>query len=293
MCAVPRVIARALPILLAGMLLARCAPAAAPDPRPLVLTTTTVFADMVRNVAGERVRVGSIVPAGAHVEEYEPRPADSRRVSEASLIFVNGLDLDTWAERLLGDRRAGAPVVTLSAGLPTIGDNPHLWFDVSLAQRYVEKIRDALVALDPRGAAAYAADAARYENDLTALDTQVRATIATIPAERRTLVTSHDAYPYFARAYGLTIVGYAQIEPGKDPPPAEVADLIEKIKAAHVPALFAEAGVSPRIIEMIASESGVTKIVTDMPTDSLLAAPADTYAGIMRTTADKIAQALR
>lgn len=286
-------IARVVPALVAITLLAGCAPAAVPDPRPLVLTTTTVFADLVRNVAGDRMRVESIVPAGAHVEEYEPRPADGRRVSQARLFFVNGLDLDTWAQRLLGDRRADAPVVTLSDGLPTIGDNPHLWFDVSLARRYVEKIRDALAGSDADGASVYAANADRYERELTSLDADVRAAIATIPAERRKLVTSHDAYPYFANAYGLTIVGYSQIEAGKDPPPAQLADLIEKTKAAHVPALFSEAGVSPRIVEMIASESGVTKIVTDMPTDSLMAAPADSYVGVMRTIANKIADALR
>lgn len=286
-------IARVVPALVAIVLLAGCAPAAVPDPRPLVLTTTTVFADLVRNVAGDRMRVESIVPAGAHVEEYEPRPADGRRVSQARLFFVNGLDLDTWAQRLLGDRRADAPVVTLSDGLPTIGDNPHLWFDVSLARRYVEKIRDALAGSDAGGASVYAANADRYEKALASLDADVRATIATIPAERRKLVTSHDAYPYFANAYGLTIVGYSQIEAGKDPPPARLADLIEKTKAAHVPALFSEAGVSPRIVEMIASESGVTKIVTDMPTDSLMAAPADSYVGVMRTIANKIADALR
>lgn len=286
-------IARIVPALVAITLLAGCVPAAVPDPRPLVLTTTTVFADLVRNVAGDRMRVESIVPAGAHVEEYEPRPADGRRVSQARLFFVNGLDLDTWAQRLLADRRADAPVVTLSDGLPTIGDNPHLWFDVSLARRYVEKIRDALAGSDADGASVYAANADRYERELTSLDADVRAAIATIPAERRKLVTSHDAYPYFANAYGLTIVGYSQIEAGKDPPPAQLADLIEKTKAAHVPALFSEAGVSPRIVEMIASESGVTKIVTDMPTDSLMAAPADSYVGVMRTIANKIADALR
>ena len=279
--------------LIAIVLVAGCAPAATPEQRPLVLTTTTVFADLVRNVAGDRMRIESIVPAGAHVEEYEPRPADSRRVSQARLFFVNGLDLDAWAQRLLADRRADAPVVTLSDGLPTIGDNPHLWFDVSLARRYVEKIRDALTAADASGASAYAANADRYLAELAALDREVRATIATIPAERRELVTSHDAYPYFAKAYGLTVVGYSQIEAGKDPPPAELASLIEKIRAAHVPALFAEAGVSPRIVQMIASESGVTRIVTDMPTDSLMPAPADTYSGVMRTIASKIADALR
>lgn len=278
--------------LFAVAFLAGCAPSTTQDPRPLVLTTTTIFADMARNVAGDRVRVESIVPAGAHVEEYEPRPVDGRRVGEARLFFVNGLGLDAWSARLFGDKRTDAPVVTLSDGLPTIGDNPHLWFDVSLARRYVERMRDALAALDPDGRATYVANAARYEDQLRALDAEIRARLAAVPPQRRKLVTSHDAYPYFAKAYGLDIVGYTQVEAGKEPTPKQLAMLVDTIKAARVPAVFSEAGVSPRIVQMVAQETGVRTIVSDMPTDSVMAAPADTYVGIMRTIAGKIAMAL-
>lgn len=282
----------ALALLAAATLLASCTAAPASG-TPLVLASTTLFADMARNVGGDRVRVESIVPAGAHVEEYEPRPDDSKRVSRARLFFVNGLDLDRWADRLLHDRRSDAPVVTLTDGLATLDGNPHMWFDVSLGRRYVEKIRDALIAMDPDGRTAYLENARRYDAELAALDDEVRGIIAAIPAERRRLVTSHDAFPYFARAYGLEVVGFAQVEPGKDPTPAELADLVAKIKAAHAPAVFSETGVSPRIAEAIARETGVTRIVTDLPTDSVVAPPADTYAGVVRTVARKIAEALR
>ena len=257
-----------------------------------MLTSTTLFADMARHVAGDRMRVESIVPAGAHVEEYEPRPDDARRVSQAQLFFVNGLDLDRWVEPLLRDKRASAPVVTLTDGLPAIGDNPHLWFDVSLGRAYVGKIRDALVALDPDGRATYLANAERYDGELAALDVEVRAVIATIPPERRKLVTSHDAFPYFAKAYGLEIVGVTQTEPGKEPTPAELVRLVESVKAANVPAIFSEAGTSSRIVETVARETGVAKVVTDLPTDSVLDPPADSYAGVIRTLARKIADAL-
>jgi ABC-type Zn uptake system ZnuABC Zn-binding protein ZnuA len=274
--------------------LAACVPTGpATSAKPLVLATTTLFADMATNVAGDRLQVESIVPAGSHVEQYEPKPDDSKRVSQARLFLENGLDLDKWAEPLLRDKRADAKVVTLTDGLPPIEDNPHMWFDVQLARRYVEKIRDAFIALDPDGRTVYTDNAKRYDDALVKLDADVKAQIATIPGDRRKLVTSHDAFPYFASAYGLEVIGFAEIEPGKDPTPAELARLVERIRAARVPAIFSEAGVSPAIAQALAREAGVTKIVTDLPTDSVVDAPADTYIGVMRAVAQKIADALR
>src|SRR5438034_3430448 len=118
---------------------------------PQVLTTTTILADMTKQVAGDRMTVGSIVPAGAHVEEYEPRPDDARRMSEAKLVITNGLDLDKWVEPLLRNAKTGTPVITVTDGLPDIAGNPHMWFDPALARGYAVKIRDALIALDPLG----------------------------------------------------------------------------------------------------------------------------------------------
>src|SRR3977135_344224 len=107
---------------------------------PQVLTTTTILADMAKQVAGDRTAVGSIVPAGAHVEAYEPRPDDAKRMSEAKLVFTNGLDLDKWVDPLLRNAKTGTPVVTVTDGLPDIDGNPHMWFDLALARKYVEKI---------------------------------------------------------------------------------------------------------------------------------------------------------
>ena len=261
---------------------------------PLVLATTTLFADMAANVGGNRMRVESIVPAGAHVEEYEPRPEDSRKVAEASLFIENGLDLDKWSEPLLRDKKRDAVVVTLTDGLSTIeNDNPHMWFDAQLARKYVEKIRDALVVLDPSSKVYFTDRASAYDGELVKLDEEVRAQIATIPAANRKLVTSHDQFPYFAKAYGMEVVGFAQIEPGKDPTPAELGELVRRVRAAGVPAIFVEAGFSDAISRTLASEAGVKKIVIDMPTDSIGAPPADSYIGVMRTVAKKISEALR
>ena len=188
------------------------APAAAPS-RPLVLASTTVLADLVANVAGDRLRVESLVPAGVHVEEYAPSPDDAARVARAKLVVLNGLGLDRWSDRLV--RSGGtARVVTLSEGLPTLEGNPHLWFDVALARRYVARVRDELTTLDPPGADTFAARARDYDARLAALDAELKAKVATLPEARGKLVTSHDAFPYFARAFGFTIVGFAELEAG-------------------------------------------------------------------------------
>jgi len=259
---------------------------------PQVLTTTTILADMAKQVAHDRVTVGSIVPAGVHVEEYEPRPDDAKRMSEAKLVITNGLDLDKWVEPLLRNTKAGTPVVTVTDGLRDIDGNPHMWFDPERARQYVEKIRDGLIALDPAGRDAYTANAKAYSDQLVSLDAELKTKIATIPADRRRLVTSHDAFPYFAEAFGFEIVGFAQPEPDKMPSAGELAGLIDKVKAAKVPAIFSEAGVSPQLAETIAKETGA-KVITDLPTDSLLDKPADSYVGMMRVVVDKIVAALK
>lgn len=266
-------------------------PAATPAARPLVLATTTILADLARNVAGDRARVESIAPAGVEVEEYSPKPDDAKRVADARLLFVNGLALDAWSERLV--RGARAKVVTLSDGLPTIEDNPHLWYDPLLAKRYVERMGDAFGALDPEGRSDYADRAAAYAAQLDALDRELRLKVATIAPARRVLVTSHDAYPYLAKAYGFTVVGFIQSEAGKDPSPAELARLVADVKRANVPAIFAQAGISDRLAQTLAREAGVQTVVTNLPPDSLGPAPRDSYAGLMRVIIDTMVAALR
>jgi ABC-type Zn uptake system ZnuABC Zn-binding protein ZnuA len=258
-----------------------------------VVTTTTILADMATNVGGSRVTVTSIAPAGAGVEEYAPKPDDAKKVSAATVIIVNGNDLERWAEALLRNKKPDAVVVRLTEDLPDIDGNPHMWFDVRLARKYVEKIRDALSKADPGGRDAYRGAASAYDAQLVALDGDLKKRAADVPSARRKLVTSHDAFPYFAKAYGFEIVGFEQPEPGKDPTPAELAALVEKVKTAGVPAIFVESQASPRLGEALAKEAGVKKIVTDLPTDSLQDKPADTYIGLMRTVMDKIVDALK
>jgi ABC-type Zn uptake system ZnuABC Zn-binding protein ZnuA len=286
--------------LLVLVLLAACAPTT-PGGRVSVVATTTVFADLAARVAGPDASVDAIAPAGASIEDFAPKPEDARKVADARVIIVNGLGLDRWAEPLLRNASKEARVVTLSEGLPRLGvgestgfedGNPHFWFDVRHAKAYVERIRDALVAADPSHREGYRNRATAYLAELDRLDAELKARVAQIPASRRKLVTSHDAFPYFARAYGFTVVGFAQPE-GVEPSPAELAELVEKIKQEQVPAIFSEAQVSARLAETLAREAGVKTVVADLPTDSLGDPPADSYAGMMRVIVDKIVQALR
>jgi len=287
------------------VLLVACSSPSAPGGRTSVVATTTVLADLAVQVAGPDATVDALAPAGASIEDFAPKPEDAKRIANARVILVNGLALDRWVEPLLRNASKDARIVTLSDDLPRLGvgesanpdinanGNPHYWFDVKYAKVYVERIRDALVTADPTHSAGYQSRATSYLADLDRLDAEIRANVAQIPPARRKLVTSHDAFPYYAAAYGLSVVGFTQPEEGKEPSPAELADLVALVKKEQVPAIFSEAQVSPRLAETLAREAGLKTIVTDLPTDSVGAPPADSYLGMMRVVTDKIVQALR
>jgi ABC-type Zn uptake system ZnuABC Zn-binding protein ZnuA len=273
--------------------------------RTSVVATTTVLADLAAQVAGPDATVDALAPAGASIEDFAPKPEDAKRIANARVILVNGLALDRWVEPLLRNASKDARIVTLSDDLPRLGvgesanpdinahGNPHYWFDVKYAKVYVERIRDALVATDASHSAGYQSRATVYLAELDRLDAEIKTNVTQIPPARRKLVTSHDAFPYYAAAYGLSVVGFTQPEEGKEPSPAELAALVELVKMEQVPAIFSEAQVSPRLAETLAREAGVKTIVTDLPTDSVGAPPADSYVGMMRVVTDKIVQALR
>jgi manganese/iron transport system substrate-binding protein len=265
------------------------------------VTTSTVFADLVANVGGDLLSVTSLVPAGTDVHTFEPSPADVRAVSAARLLVMNGLGLDDWLEDTITNAAAqGTPLVKLGVDLPGVEllpgeepgtQNPHLWMAVPYAVKYVERISMALQAADPGNAAAYAAQATAYSQRLQALDAQIRTRIDTIPAADRKLVTFHDAFPYFAREYGLEVVGVAVDAPGQDPSAGEIADLIAAIKAAGVKAIFSEDQFPTRLVDQIAAETGAT-VVADLYDDSLGDPPVTSYEALMTWDVDHLVAAL-
>ena len=262
-----------------------------------VIATTTVFADIVRNVGGDRVTVGSIIPAGVGPEDYEPKPDDARRLVDADLVVSNGVGLDDFLAKLVDANAGSTPRLVLGDGIPTIDvdgrPNPHFWLDPTLVRdHYVPAIAAKLAQLDPAGKPTYDAAAAAYARQLTDLDAELTAKVATIPAADRKLVTFHDAFPYFARHFGFEMIGVILANVGQDPTAGDLARLVEKVKAAGVRAVFSEAQFSPKLSQTLADEAGVKRVVTTLYNDALGPAPADTYLGLMRWNVDQVVQAL-
>ena len=257
-----------------------------------VVASTTVLADLVRQVGGSHVNVASLVPPGGEVHTFDPTPADIARVADADLVVMNGLGLDDWVADLATASGSEAPVLQLGEEIGGATDNPHLWMDVRNGIRYAVRIGDELSRVDAAHAANYGDQARAYTERLTELDSWAREQLAAIPAERRRVVSFHDALPSFAEAYGLDIVGTVVDAPGQDPSAGEIAGLIDEIRASGATALFGEAQFNPELARTIAEESGIT-VVTDLYTDSLGDAPADTYEGMIRSDVEKVVEALR
>jgi ABC-type Zn uptake system ZnuABC Zn-binding protein ZnuA len=264
-----------------------------------VVATTTVFADIVKEVGGNHVTVDSIIPAGVGPEDYEPKPDDARRLADAELIVSNGVGLDDFLDGIIeASGKENVERLVLGDGIPTVTvdgeENPHFWLDPTLVERYyLPAIRDRLSKLFPDAATDFASASDAYAARLRELDSANIEKIATIPPERRKLVTFHDAFPYFAAHYGFELVGVILENPGQEPSAADLAALVDKVKAAKVPAVFSEAQFDPKLAQTLADEAGVTKVVTTLYNDALGPAPADTYIGLMTWDVDEIVKALK
>jgi ABC-type Zn uptake system ZnuABC Zn-binding protein ZnuA len=304
-------------IALAALLAAACGDGddgLSDDGRLAVVATTTQIADMARNVAGDRAVVRSLLPANADAHDFEPTPRDVEKVADAGVVLEHGLGLDPWVENLVDQSGTDATVVVVTEGVTTMagtahhededeGDqhedgvtDPHVWLDVANARVMVEHIRDALVAADPEGRATYEANATTYLAELAEMDGWIREQIATIPPPGRKLVTNHDAFGYYVHAYGLELVGAVipSLDSQAQPSARETAQLIDRIRATGVKAIFTEASINPDLARQLADEAGVM-IVDNLYSDSLgpEGSGAETYAGMMRSNTEKIVEALR
>jgi len=286
-----------------ALALAGCRPtgAASPGTGFAVVTTSSVFADLIQNVGGAHVTVTALVPRHADVHTFQPSPADVRAVARARLIVMNGLGLDDWLrDTITNAAAAGTPLFELGPGLVGVEllpgedpgtQNPHLWMAVPYAEGYVDEIVRALATADPANAADYQQGAAAYRARLDALDARIRAKIGSIPPAERRLVTFHDAFPYFAREYGLQIVGVAVEAPGQDPSAAQIAALIDAIKAAHVKAIFSEDQFPTKLVDQLAASTGA-RVVSNLYDDSLGDPPVTSYEALMDWDVDQLVAAL-
>jgi ABC-type Zn uptake system ZnuABC Zn-binding protein ZnuA len=223
-----------------------------------VVATTTEVGDMTRAVAGGRARVEQILRPSSDPHQYEPRPSDAQAVSGAKVVIRSGGDVDGWLSGLIGQAGGHARVVTLIDAAGAEGEDPHWWQDPRRAERAVEAIRAALTQADPAGAAGYRSRAAAYTARLRALDTGIARCIRLLPASSRKLVTSHDSLGYYARRYGLRVIGAAipSLSTQAQPSAAATKRLVDQIRAEQVAAIFPESALSPKLEQAIARDAG-------------------------------------
>ena len=269
--------------------------------KKVVVTTFTIMADMVREVAGEAAEVESLIRPGAEIHGYEPSPRDIVKAQSADLIVWNGLNLERWFEKFFEEVGA-VPRVLLTEGIEPLGigggpgagqANPHAWMAPTLAVVYVENIRRALVGMDPANEAVYGANAAAYTAKLQALDERMRERLAAIPEGQRWLVTSEGAFSYLCQSYGLRQLYLWPVNAEVQGTPQQVQAVIDGVRAHRIPVVFSESTVSDRPARQVAQEAGA-RYGGVLYVDSLTSAdgPAPTFLKLLEYNADAIVRGL-
>ena len=240
-----------------ALLLAACGSSGS-DGRPTVVATTTQAADLARVVAGDRAEVRGVLAPNSDPHDYEVRPGDVKALARAELVVRSGGDLDGWLGGAIDSAGADAPVLDLLERVGAEGEDPHWWQDPIRAEAAVTAIAAALAKADPAGASAYEANAERGVRRLRALDAAVRRCIDRIPSRERTLVTTHDALGYYARRYGLRVVGTVipSLSTQAQASAGDLAELVDTIRRERVKAIFAESSVNASVEDAIAQETG-------------------------------------
>jgi zinc/manganese transport system substrate-binding protein len=272
------------------------APARAQD-RVNVVTSFSILGDFAKNVGGERVNVTTLVGPDGDVHVYTPAPADAKKIADAKLVVINGLGLEGWLPRLLQASGSKAPIIIATRNIAPLKSgtdaDPHAWQSVANAKIYLTNIRDALGAADPADAGIFRANTERYLTQLDALDREVREAIGKIPESRRKVISTHDAFGYFASAYGIEFVAPLGVSTESEASARDIAGIITQIKTAKIPAVFLENISDPRLIRQIATETGA-RIGGTLYSDSLTGEKGDapTYIDMVRHNIKALTSAL-
>ncbi|GAB4501912.1 MAG: zinc ABC transporter substrate-binding protein [Anaerolineales bacterium] len=298
-----------LALLIFPLMFSACAPASsAPGAGLRVVAVETFLADIAQNVAGDRLKVESLMPVGMDPHAFSPAPQDVIKIAQSDVLIVNGAGLESWLEATLNNAGGQHSVVEAAHGIafrqpgegnPATdepGGDPHFWFNPLLVIRYTENIRDGLIAADPAGREIYSQNAEKYIGQLKELDQWIQAEVAKIPPARRLLVTDHETFGYFAERYGFTISGVIvpSYNSGAAPSAQQLAGLVDQIRASASPAIFLEAGSNPQLADQLSSQTGVA-VISDLYTHSITSAdgPAPTYLAMMRYNVKRIVEALK
>jgi zinc/manganese transport system substrate-binding protein len=262
-----------------------------------VVASFSILGDFVRNVGGDRVNVTTLVGANSDVHVYTPAPADAKKISDAKLVIINGLGLEGWLRRLVQSSGGKAAIVTATTGIAPrrLGSDadPHAWQSAVNAKIYVTNIRDALIAADQAAAPTYHANADGYLTKLDALDREVREAVAQIPQTRRKVISTHDAFGYFAAAYGVAFIAPQGVSTESEASARDIAAIITQIRTGKIPAVFLENISDPRLMRRISAETGA-RIGGTLVSDSLTRENGDapTYIDMVRHNIKALTSAL-
>ncbi len=273
-----------------------------------VLVVESFLAEIAQNVAGERVRVETLMPIGIDPHAYQPTPQEVAKIAESQVLIINGAHFEEWLDETLQNAGGTRIVIEASAGLdsrkPTANEildpdhagDPHFWLDPTKTISYVENIRDGLTKADPEGADSYAANAELYIADLVALDNWIMAQVSQIPLENRLLVTNHESFGYFADRYGFDIAGTVIPSTSSEASPSaqQMAELIDAIKRMGIRAIFLETGANSQLANQIAQETGA-KVITNLYTHSITGPTGEApgYIEMMKHNVNLIVEALK
>ncbi|MFL6796865.1 MAG: metal ABC transporter solute-binding protein, Zn/Mn family [Xanthobacteraceae bacterium] len=275
------------------------APPARAEHKLNALASFSILADLVRNVGGDRVIVDVLVGPDGNAHTYSPSPADAKKAAAANIVLVNGLGFEGWLERLIKASGARAPIVVVSNGIrprERAADHghgavdPHAWQSVANVKMYVTNIRAALTAVDPGGKAAYQSNTEAYLSKLDALEQEVKDVIAGIPADRRNVITSHNAFGYFEDAYGIHFSAPQGVSTDAEASAKDVAAIITQARQQKAAGVFLENVTDPRLVQQIARETGSKvggKLYSDALTDANGDAPS--YIALMRYNIKQLA----
>jgi zinc/manganese transport system substrate-binding protein len=272
------------------------------------VATFSILADFVRQIAGERLALTTLVTAGADAHVYSPTPGDARALAAARLVFVNGLGFEGWVNRLIRSSGTKATVVTATKGITALkaeqadhgsaghnhgGNDPHAWQSVTNARIYVANILAALTEADPAGKSIFEANAKNYGSQLDALELEIRSALARVAVDRRKVITSHDAFQYFEKAYGIEFISPRGVSTSAEPSAQAVGRIIRQIRAEKIPAVFLENITDGRLMKRIADETGA-RIGGTLYSDALTppGGPASTYITMMQHNVRQIVGAL-
>lgn len=273
-----------------------------------VLAVESFLADIAQNVAGDRIKVDTLIPLGIDPHSYQPTPQEMAKIAESQVLIINGAHFEEWLDKILQNAGGTHTLVEASAGLtsrkPTANEaldpdhagDPHFWLDPTKVIHYVENIRDGLSKADPAGAVKYSANAAQYIAKLTDLDQWIMKQVSQIPPEKRLMVTNHESFGYFADRYGFNIAGTIIPSTSSEASPSaqQMAALIETIKRTGVKAIFLETGANSQLADQIAQETSV-KVVTNLYTHSITdpVGEAPSYIEMMKHNVKMIVEALK